>query len=149
MLFDTDILIWVQRGNGKAANWVDQASSRYISVQTYLEMIQDAENSAQLRETKKYLFAAGFTLLPFTEQISHRAMVYLEEYGLSHRMGAGDAIIAATAVEQGLPLATGRPNVYTSFWAQPKRATRLVASSQVNAKHFRAIRDLELKVFKP
>jgi hypothetical protein len=125
MIFDTDILIWVQRGNGKAADWVDNAPSRSISVQTYLEFIQDAKNGPQLKEAKKYLFAAGFTLLPFTEAISHRAMVYLEEYGLSHSLGLGDALIAATAVEHGLPLATG------------------------NAKHFRAIRDLELKVFKP
>ncbi|HVZ81610.1 MAG TPA: type II toxin-antitoxin system VapC family toxin [bacterium] len=125
MLFDTDILIWVQRGNSKAADWVDHAPSRSISVQTYLELLQDSKNNTQLKETKKYLFAAGFQVVPFNEGISHRAMVYLEEYGLSHSMGAGDALIAATAVENGLALATG------------------------NAKHFRAIRDLDLKIFKP
>jgi predicted nucleic acid-binding protein len=46
-------------------------------------------------------------------------------YGPDPSLGAGDALIAGTAVEHGLPLATG------------------------NAKNFRAIRDLGLKIFKP
>jgi len=81
VLFDTDVLIFVQRGS--------------------------------------------FTVLPFSENIGHRASVYVEEYALSHAVRAGDAIIAATAVEHHLPLATA------------------------NIKHFRPIKELDLKVFKP
>ena len=67
----------------------------------------------------------SFTVLSFTENIGHRASVYVEEYTLSHAVRAGDAIIAATAVEYHLPLSTA------------------------NTKHFRPIKKLNLKVFKP
>ena len=125
MIFDTDILIWFTRGNTKAAAWLDGAPRKYISAQSYMELLQGAKDSRELKSAKNYIRESGFHLLPLTENISHRAMVYVEEFGLSHHLGAGDALIAATAVENGLPLATG------------------------NAKHFRAIKDLELKVFKP
>jgi predicted nucleic acid-binding protein len=125
VIFDTDVLVWVTRGNPKAADWVDHASSRNLSVQSYLELLQGAKDMAQHKNLKKYIFDGNFYVLPITENISHRAMVYIEEYGLSHGLQAGDALIAATAVEHNQPLASG------------------------NAKHFRAIRDLELKVFKP
>ena len=49
----------------------------------------------------------------------------VEEYGLSSGIRAGDAIIAATAIENNMPLASG------------------------NAKHFKAIKDLDLVIFKP
>jgi predicted nucleic acid-binding protein len=51
--------------------------------------------------------------------------VYVEEYGLSAGLRAADALIAATAVENAMPLMSA------------------------NAKPFRAIRDLELVMFKP
>jgi predicted nucleic acid-binding protein len=125
MIFDTDILIWVRRGNPAAAGWVDNAFPRYLSAQSYMELLQGVKDLRDLKDLKTYIKEANFRILPFTENISHRAMIYIEEYGLSHGMGAGDALIAATAVEHHLPLATG------------------------NAKHFKAIKDLELKVFKP
>src|SRR5665647_249553 len=125
MLFDTDILIWVQRGNVKAAKLIDSVSTRYLSVQSSIELLQCAQNKAQQLIIKRFLTDFGFVMLPFTENIGHRALVYVEEYGLSSGMRAGDAIIAATASENGMPLATG------------------------NAKHFRVVKELEVKVFSP
>lgn len=125
MIFDTDILIWVQRGNLRAAALVEGARERSISVQTYMELLQCAKDKQQQRLVKRFISDFRFTVLPLTENIGHRALVYVEEYGLSSGMRAGDAIIAATATENGMTLST------------------------VNVKHFRPVKELELKMFKP
>jgi hypothetical protein len=125
MLFDTDILIWVQRGNGKAARLVDHASERFLSVQTYMELLQAARDKREHAIIKQYVRDLSFSVLPLTENIGHRALVYVEGYALSSGIRAGDAIIAATATENGLTLVTG------------------------NARHFRPVKDLSLKIFKP
>lgn len=125
MIFDTDIFIWVQRGNAKAAALIDGAKDRYLSVQTYMELLQCATDKQQQRLVKRFISDLNFSVLPLTENIGHRALVYVEEYGLSSGMRAGDAIIAATASENGMPLTTG------------------------NAKHFKVVKELELKIFKP
>ena len=54
MLFDTDVLIWLQRGNEKAAKQIEQATKRYISVQTYMELLQCAKNKQQHKEIRNY-----------------------------------------------------------------------------------------------
>lgn len=125
MLFDTDVFIWIQRGNQKAARLVDREEERLLSVQTYLELLQDAQNKQQHEYTKNFLKELGFRILPLSENIGHRAAVYLEEYSLSHGLRAGDAIIAATAAEGNLTLCTS------------------------NTKHFKAIRDLKLRILRP
>ncbi len=125
MIFDTDIIIWMQRGNEAAAEWIDTAESRFLSIQSYMELIQNADNKRRLREVRDFLSEFNFTILPLTERIGHRASIYVEEYSLSNGIQAGDAIIAATATENNLMLASS------------------------NAKHFRPIKDLELKVFRP
>ncbi len=125
MIFDTDIFIWVQRGNLKAARLIECEGERCISVQSYMELLQGAENRKQHEQTKSFLREFGFSTLPLSENIGHRAAVYVEEYGLSHGLRAGDAIIAATAAEHGLMLCTG------------------------SARHFNPIRDLKTKIFKP
>ncbi len=125
MLIDTDIFIWVQRGNAKAARLMEDARERYLSAQTYIELLQGAQNKKQHQEIKEFLITFNFELLRFTENIGHRACVYVEEYSLSNGLRAGDAIVAATATENNLTLVTS------------------------NAKHFRSIKDLKLKVFKP
>lgn len=125
MLFDTDILIWVQRGNPKAARVVDKTLKRAVSVQTYMELLQCARNKEQQRCTTDFLKEFNFEILPFTENIGHRASIYIEQYSLSAGIRTGDAIIAATAIEFNDPLCTG------------------------NRKHFKPIEALQLKIFRP
>ncbi len=125
MIFDTDVLIWVQRGNLKAAKLIEKSSKRIISIFTYMELLQHASSKKQHQYTKSFLTDYNFEVLPLTENIGHRALIYIEEYGLSTGLSAADAIIAATAVENNLPLVSG------------------------NQKHFKSIRDLSLQIFKP
>jgi len=125
VLFDTDIFIWVQRGNVRAARLIEKEEERLLSLQTYLELLQCAENRQQHEQTKSFLKTFGFVTLALTENIGHRAAVYIEEYALSHGLRAGDAIVAATATQHGLTLCTS------------------------NAKHFAPIQDLKTKIFKP
>jgi predicted nucleic acid-binding protein len=125
MLFDTDIFIWVQRGHKKALDVMEHTEERFLSVQTYLELLQNARNKDQHQKTKDFLITFAFTVLPFTENVGHRACIYIEEYALSNGLRAGDAIIAATATENNLPLVTS------------------------NSKHFKAIKELRLKIFRP
>lgn len=125
MLFDTDIFIWAQRGNVKAARLIDRSPERFLSVFSYIELLRSARDGEQHRRTHDFLSAFGFEVLPLTENIGHRALIYVEQYTLSHGLRAGDAIIAATAAENKMTLVSG------------------------NAKHFRPIKELKLKVFKP
>ena len=125
MIFDTDILIWLQRGNTKAAKLIEGAEERIISTQTYMELFQPATSKSQHKIIRGFLREYSFAILPFSENIGHRAAIYIEEYTLSSGLRSGDAIIAASAVENNLVLSTS------------------------NNKHFKLIRDLQLKVFKP
>lgn len=125
MLFDTDIFIWIQRGNEKAAKIIDQTENRFLSIQTYMELLQTAQNKAQHNYVKSFITSFDFIILPLNENIGHRASIYVEEYTMSNGLRSGDAIIAATAVENNLTLVTS------------------------NLKHFKAIKDLNLKIFKP
>lgn len=125
MIFDTDILIWVQRGNIKAANLVDKTSDRMVSVQTYMELLQCANAKKQQQITRNYLREFNFKIIPLTENIGHRASIYIEEYSMQNGLRAGDAIIAASAVEHGFTLVTS------------------------NHKHYKIIPNLELHLFKP
>jgi predicted nucleic acid-binding protein len=125
VLFDTDILVWIQRGNDRAATLVEREEERCISVLTYMELLQGAKEKRQHEYILDFLREYSFQVLPLSENIGHRAAIYIEEYSLSYGLRAGDALIAATATENGLALCTA------------------------NVRHYRPIRELKLKIFKP
>ena len=125
MIFDTDIFIWIQRGNEKAASLVEKTEGKCLSIQSYMELLQCARNKTQHKHVKDFISSYNFKVLPLTENIGHRALIYIEEYTLSSGLRSGDAIIAATAVENNMFLVSS------------------------NAKHFKSIKDLKFKIFKP
>lgn len=124
MIFDTDVLIWVFRGHEGAAKLVEDTVDRRISMVTYAEFIQDVRNRQELKQIKSLLNDLAFQTLPLTENIGHRASVYMEEYTLKTALYLADALIAATAVEHHLTLCTA------------------------NRKHYREIKDLHLEIFR-
>ena len=125
MMYDTDVLIWFIRGNEKAARAFENDSGKCLSIQSYMELLQGARDKEEQKQLKDFIFAFDFAVLPMSENIGHRALVYVEEYALSAGMRSADALVAATAVENNMTLMTG------------------------NTKHFRAVRELQLKAFRP
>ncbi len=125
MLFDTDVLIWAQRGDEKAVDILSDAGERAVSILTYMELLQGARNRGETHTIKNFLSEGLFHILPLTENIGHRASVYVEEYALSSGMRSGDALIAATAVENGYLLVSG------------------------NRKHYKPIKELQFQAFQP
>ena len=124
MLFDTDVLIDVQKGSDKAADLINKTAERYISIYTYMELMKCAFNKQQHRLIKNFLNDFFFIILPITEDIAHRASIYVEEYTLSCSLRAGDVIVASTAIENNMVLCSS------------------------NKKHFSVIKELQFKHFK-
>ena len=125
MLFDTDVLIWYLRGNDKASKLIQNTEIRQISAVVYMELLQGARDKGEIKAIRGFLKVAGFEIIPLSENIGHRASVYMEEYCLRTGMCMADALLAATAVENQSTLCTG------------------------NRKHYTAITEIELKVFRP
>ena len=125
MLFDTDVLIWALHGSAKAAKEIDNDDSRFISAVNYMELMQGARDKREQNLIKQFLTALDFQILPITDAISHRAMIFIEEYALKSGIKVADALVFATACEHALRLCSA------------------------NQKHFRCIAALDAKVFKP
>ena len=125
MLFDTDVLVWYLRGNEKAALALEKAESRDLSIISYMELLQGARNKNEVKVIRSLLKDLDFEVLPLTENIGHRASVYMEEYCLKVEMCLADALLAATAVENHLLFCTG------------------------NNKHYKPITEIEIKTFRP
>ena len=124
-IFDTDVLIHCERGHKGALECLDQAEERCISCVTGMELLQGARSANELRETRIFLTEFGFRIFPLSENIGHRASLYIEEFALGSGLHVTDALIAATAMEKAQPLVTG------------------------NLKHFKVIPGLQVKAFRP
>lgn len=125
MLIDTDVLIWYLRGNKKAAKRIEKSKPVHLSAITYMELVQGMRNKEELLALRRTVKDYGWKILPLDEDISHRAMIYLEEHFLSHSLRMADALIAATAVQHGLSVVTA------------------------NDKHYRVITELVIDRFRP
>jgi len=122
--FDTDVLIWALRGDPRAAALIDAAQQPGISVMVYMELVQGAKDKRDLKLIRAFVTDLGFRILPLTDAIGQQSSELMELHALKTALSPADAIIAATALQAKMPLCTG------------------------NTKHYRAIAELELRVFR-
>lgn len=125
MLVDTDVLICYLKGNENAYQVIENSSNFFISVVTYMELVQGMRNKKELNNLRKALHIWNAKILYISEEISAKAMFYVEQHFLSHSMQLADALIGATAIAYGNPVLTG------------------------NDKHYRVLKELEIKRFRP
>lgn len=125
MIIDTDVLIWYMKGNEKALKIIENTDNFFISVITYMELVQGMRNKNELNELRKALRVWNAGILYVTEDISAKAMFYIERHYLSHTIQIADALIGATAVAYAMPLLTG------------------------NDKHYKIIKEINIKPFRP
>ncbi len=125
MLVDTDVLIWYLKGNENAYQVIENSNNFFISVVTYMELVQGMRNKKELNNLRKALHIWNAKILYISEEISAKAMFYVEQYFLNHSMQLADALIGATAIAYGNPVLTG------------------------NDKHYKVLKDLKIKRFRP
>jgi predicted nucleic acid-binding protein len=104
-LFDTDVLIDIQRGHAPAIEWfasLDAVPS--VPGFVVMELVQDSRNSQQVRQARKLV--APLPVVWATEADCARALSDFTAYHLSDSLGLLDALIAACAVGRGLTLCT-------------------------------------------
>ena len=124
LLIDTDVLIWYMRGNESAYGAIEGNLPFSISVVTYIELVQGMRNKDELNCLRKTLKDWETKILYISEEISAKAMFYVEQHYLSHSLHLADALIGATAVSYGLPILTG------------------------NDKHYKVIKHVQIKKFR-
>lgn len=125
LLIDTDVLIWYMKGNEKAYKSIENNINFQISVVTYVELVQGMRNKEELKIFREFLKLWNAQIIYLNEEISIKAMFYVEQHYLSHSLQIADALIAATAMSHGLPIMTG------------------------NDKHYKVIKEIQIKKFRP
>jgi len=120
MLIDTDVLIWYMKGNEKAYNAIENSE-----VVTFMELVQGMRNKTELNTLRKALNGWNAKILYISEEISVKAMFFVEQHYLNHSIQLADSLIGATAIAYGLPILTS------------------------NDKHYKILKNLQLKKFRP
>ena len=89
-----------------------------------MELVQGMRNKDELRALQKTLREWNVKTIFINEEISAKALFYLEEYFLSHSMQLADSLIGATATTYGMTLITA------------------------NDKHYRIIKEIDIQIFR-
>lgn len=124
-LIDTDVLIWYLRGDENALSLLLNIQEFCISSITYMELVQGMKDKRELKILQKTLKQWNVKTIYVNEEISAKALFYVEEHFLSHSMQLADAMIAATCSSYGMDLITA------------------------NDKHYKVVKDLSIEILRP
>lgn len=112
MIIDTDVLIWELRGNLSAKKIIHENIPFNISVVTYIELVQGMRNKQELNRFIKQIGRWNVNIIQINNDISTRAMIYMEEFALSHSLELADSLIAATCINNAEVLLTANDKHY-------------------------------------
>ena len=120
-LVDTNIMVDFTRGNAKAADYLDSLGDAcLLSAITALELIAGARSQREVNNLD--IMISAYEQISATADVTRRAYYLMKTHAKSAGLQTLDALIAATALEEGLTLATK------------------------NRKHFQMISELQLEV---
>jgi predicted nucleic acid-binding protein len=125
VIFDTNVLIYADRGVISVKELILHTQHRSISAVTYMEYVPFCRNKKELAIFEKMLNVLQFTIHEVDQGISFQARQLVRKFALSHAMEMGDALAAATALAHNEALCT---------W---------------NIKHFAQIPGLQLDPYRP
>jgi len=106
-LIDTDILIDARNGLADGVNLLAAQSAGAgirASVVSCMELVAGCRNGRELINLQQFL--RQITVVQTMAATSDRAFVLMQSWFLSHGLQIADALIAATAIENGLTLFT-------------------------------------------
>jgi len=112
LIIDTDVLVWELRGHPRAKELIHRNIPFNISVVTYIEIVQGMRDKTELGKFIKQLSKWNVCTIQINPDISTRAMIFVEEYCLSHKMELADALIAATCIHTSDILLTANDKHY-------------------------------------
>jgi predicted nucleic acid-binding protein len=120
-LVDTNIIVDFTRGNAKAADYLDSIGDAcLLSSITALELIAGDRSQREVMDLD--IMISAYDQIAPTGDITRRAYYLMKTYAKPAGLQTLDSLIAATALEEGLTLATK------------------------NRKHFQMIGNLKLEV---
>ena len=90
-----------------------------------MELIQGMRDKRELKLLQKTLKNWDVKIIFISEEISAKALFYMEEYFLSNSLQLADALIASTVTTYGVTLITA------------------------NDKHYKVVKELEIEIFRP
>ncbi len=119
-LVDSDILIDLSRGSVPAGEYVDSLGDWSLSIVSGLELLAGAKDKREIAEID--IVIGAYRTIPLSPEIGQLAYNLMKTYSKANGMDPCDALLAATAIYEGLKLSTK------------------------NDKHFRNIGGLEIEV---
>ncbi|MGB0678940.1 MAG: type II toxin-antitoxin system VapC family toxin [Polyangiales bacterium] len=99
-VFDTNILIDFLRGEMRARDELERFDKAAISMVTWMEVLVGSQSEAE--STRLRAFLSTFLRVPIDEEVANRAIALRR----LHRIKLPDALIWATAQQQGALLVT-------------------------------------------
>ncbi|MBC7890493.1 MAG: type II toxin-antitoxin system VapC family toxin [Ferruginibacter sp.] len=105
ILVVTDILIMVFRGDKKNKKILDENTGKLaVSNITYFELLAGLKTKQRIIDFNKQMRA--YIVIHLSEAISRQTFSIFKKYTTTHQLLPADALIASTAIENGLQLLT-------------------------------------------